>query len=221
MESGLKSLIDGVLDLLFPEKCLGCGKKGSALCPLCIARLRRAERETNPHIIACFDYRDPVVKRAIWSLKYHTRRHLGSTLGELLYESLIEEIAEMREFTKGSPICVIPVPLSRTRKKKRGYNQAEVIARGFCRSGGQNIFEPRNDIIVKKIDTLQQARITNRTIRLRNISGAFHIEKPNDIKGRTIIIVDDVTTTGGTMNEIINVLKKSGAKKVVGFAVAH
>jgi ComF family protein len=171
--------------------------------------------------MACFDYRDPLIKKAIWNLKYYHRSHLGQTLGKLLYESFVEDISDMRIYASGQAILVIPVPLSPMRKKTRGYNQAERIARGFCDCGGREVLELKNNIIIKKIDTLPQAKITNRARRLKNIKGVFEIKNKESVKGRTIIVIDDVTTTGGTITEIMNMLKKSGAKKVVGFAVAH
>ena len=85
----------------------------------------------------------------------------------------------------------------------------------------EEIFELKNHIVFKKIDTLPQAKITNRKRRLENVRGVFDIKNPENIKGKTIIIIDDVTTTGGTILEIMKILKKSGAKKVIGFAVAH
>lgn len=221
MELGLKSSMYWILDLLFPEHCLGCKNRGSSLCPLCSASIRKAERETSRDISALYDYRDPLIKRAIWSLKYYKKRSLGGTLGKFLYEAFIEEIADISQFTKGQSIYVIPVPLSRTRKKMRGYNQAEAIAKGFCTSDQNKIFELQTKIISKKVNTLPQARITNRVARLKNIKNAFELNSHVMIEGRTIIVIDDVTTTGGTMTEIIQLLKKSGAKKVVGFAVAH
>lgn len=221
MESGLKSIINWVLDVIFPEKCLGCNIKASIICTHCALLIRRTERETSGGIMAAFDYRDPLIKKAIWTLKYHHRKHVGQKLGELLYNAMIEEVADMTNFTKGQPIYVIPVPLSRTRKKMRGYNQAEAIAKSFCECTTNKICELKNKIIIKKVNTIPQAKITNRNTRLKNIKNAFEIISPSLVYGKTIIIIDDVTTTGGTMTEIIKLLKKSGAKKVVGFAVAH
>lgn len=221
MKSTIVSIKNAILNIIFPEKCLGCDRKDSILCPRCIGNIRRAERETDQNIIAAYDYRDPIIKKAIWDLKYHKHRHIGEKLGEMLYDTLLEEVADIRAFTCGKSICVIPVPVSRTRKKTRGYNQAEILARSFCASSSEKIFELRKDIIRKKLNTTPQARMTNRVKRLENIKGAFEILKPNLVKERTVIIIDDVTTTGGTINEIIKLLKKSGAKKVVGFALAH
>ena len=217
----IKSIKWWVLDLMFPEVCFGCKKRGASLCDNCILRIRRAERETESAIFAVYDYRDPLIKRAIWNLKYYHRLSLGRKLGMYLYEAFIEEVSDMRIYTSGLPIIVIPVPLSHGRAKKRGYNQAEIIAKGFCDSGNKEVLELRTDILKKKVETKPQARITNRNERLRNIRDVFEIKNPDIVKGRTIIIIDDVTTTGGTIKEILKLLKASGAKKVVGIALAH
>jgi ComF family protein len=124
-------------------------------------------------------------------------------------------------YTGGRPIVVIPVPLSAERRKIRGYNQAEHIARSFCDMGEHGIFELKSALVIKRKNTVPQAKIANRTKRLQNIRGAFTLTDPKFIKGRNIIIVDDVTTTGGTLTEIMDLMKKAGAKKVLGFAIAH
>ena len=220
----LNKLKKWALDLIFPEVCLGCQKKGDVLCENCVLSIRRAERETDTRIYACFDYRDPVIKRAIWNFKLYKRMHLASTLGGLLHEVMSEEVSGMRMYASGQSILVTPVPLSKSRKKTRGYNQAERIARSFCYIGNtdsKNTFELRGDIVTKVRDTSPQARIANRTKRLENIKGAFKINNESMVKGRTIIVIDDVTTTGGTLLELMKILKNAGAKKVVGFAVAH
>jgi ComF family protein len=191
------------------------------LCEYCLSKIRFAERETDEEIRAVYDYRDPLIKKAIWELKYHHKRYIGEKLGELLYEYFMEDIEEMRMFTPGRQILVIPVPISRKKIKLRGYNQALFIAKGFCSKDSLNIFEMKNDVVYKKINNIPQARITNRKRRLENVKGVFEIKNKEKVKGRTIIIIDDVTTTGGTINEIIKILKKAGANKVVGFAVAH
>lgn len=210
-----------LLDILFPTKCLGCGIKNEVLCNNCIFKIRLVERETDKNIIALFDYRDPLIKRVIWELKYHHKRYLGEKLGQLLYEFLIEDISDMRIDLSGRSIYVIPVPISSKKTKIRGYNQAHAIAKGFCNRAELGVFELKDKVIIKKIETTPQAKITNRKRRLENIRGVFEIKNGDIIKGRTIVVIDDVTTTGGTITEIMKILKKAGAKKVVGFAVAH
>jgi ComF family protein len=209
------------LEMLFPSRCIGCNIKGEILCPNCVDRLQLAERPTEENIMAVYDYRDPIVKKAIWKLKYYKNPYLGERLGQLLYESLMEEINEIKIWSEGSPIYIIPVPVSRNKRKLRGYNQSEIIARSFCKMSESNIFQIKNNIVFKKLNTIPQARLTNRNKRLQNIKGSFEIKNKELVRGKTIIIIDDVTTTGGTIIEIMKILKKAGAKKVLGFAVAH
>jgi len=217
----IKQIKNFLLDILFPTNCLSCQVKNEILCNNCVQKIKLAERETSENILAVFDYRDPIIKKAIWELKYHHKRYLGEKLGQLLYEFFIEDISEIKMNVSGRSVYVIPTPISNKKTKLRGYNQALAIAKGFCNSGESGTFELKNNIVVKKVDNLPQAKITNRKKRLENVRGVFEIKNPEIIKGRTIIIVDDVTTTGGTISEIIKILKKAGAKKVVGFAVAH
>ena len=212
---------NALLDLLFPQSCLGCSVHGHILCDECISSIRQVERETGEEIMALYDYRDNVIRRSIWNLKYYRKRCLGKILGKLLYGSFLEEIADIAVFSGSSPIIVMPVPMSKNRKRNRGYNQAEIIARHFCTASPDEIFKFERKIIYKNKDTARQATITNRSERLKNIKDAFGIKNKDRIKGRTIIVIDDVTTTGATLNEIIKLLKKSGAKRVVGIALAH
>jgi ComF family protein len=127
----------------------------------------------------------------------------------------------MKMYVPERSIFVVPVPISNTKLRIRGYNQSCTIAKAFCDCADKGVFELKDNVIFKKIETTPQAKISNRKQRLENIRGVFEIKNSRIVKGRTIIIIDDVTTTGGTLNEIIRVLKKAGAKKVVGFAIAH
>jgi competence protein ComFC len=215
------SILHSALDILFPETCLGCNKKGSIICERCTASLRKAERETSRGIYAAYDYRDPIIKQAIWRLKYYKSKHLAIHLGAILYEHMLEDLVDMNLFTQGHPILVIPVPVSRSRIRERGYNQARSIAQHFCKHGVALGLELGDNIVMKKKDTLPQARISNRVRRIRNIRNAFELTDTEKVKDRTIIVVDDVTTTGATITEVMSILRASGAKKVVGFAVAH
>jgi ComF family protein len=210
-----------LLDILFPVSCLGCGLKDEILCDNCLQKINHVDRQTEENIVAMFDYREPLVKKAIWELKYHHKRYLGEKLGQLLYEFLLEDIADMKTIASGQPICVIPVPISIKKTRVRGYNQTEAIAKGFCQSSLPGVFELNNKVVVKNRETLPQAKISNRNKRLKNIHGVFELKNTDTVKGRTIIVIDDVTTTGGTISEIIKILKKAEAKRIVGFAVAH
>lgn len=217
----LLNIKDLLLNTIFPIKCIGCQKKDNVLCDECIVKIRPAERETDQNIIALFDYRDPIIKKAIWELKYHHKRYIGERLGEILYENIIDEISNIKDGFINRSLYVIPVPTSKHKTRTRGYNQAFYIAKGFCSKADKNILEIQNDLVIKTKDTIPQAKITNRTQRLKNILGVFDVKNQDKIKGRTIIVIDDVTTTGGTINEIMKILKKYKANKVIALTIAH
>lgn len=210
-----------ILNLLFPIKCIGCKKDGEILCDMCLTQIQNAERETEREILAVFDYRNDLIKKAIWELKYHHKKYIGERLGEILYESLIEEISSLRNFSLGEKIIIIPVPVSNKKQQKRGYNQSFSIALGFLKRDNYKNFQIENNLVSRIKDNIPQARLSNRKDRLQNIKGAFEIKDKNTIKNRIVIIIDDVTTTGGTINEIIKLSKEKGAKKVIGFTIAH
>jgi ComF family protein len=217
----MKLLTNFILDLIFPTHCLLCRARGPELCVECSNTLPYPEKEDRENIFASFQYHDPIIKKLLHSLKYYKKKSIGIILGQHMYSRLIEEISELHTFSLGSEIVLIPVPITNKRYKERGYNQAEIIALGLIESDNEKIFKLEKDIIFKTKDTLPQARINNRNKRLKNIVDCFAIKNAHKIKNKTIIVVDDITTTGGTINEVIKVLKKSGCKKVVGFAVAH
>jgi competence protein ComFC len=208
-----------LLDILFPEVCIGCGSKDSALCTTCIQNLKRAPFIEEP-LKACFSYHDPVIKKALWKLKYYARSSLGEQLGILLYQEYLEEISDLRLFSPGLPVIVVPIPLSGKRLKERHYNQSEKIAQGFVKNH-KEFLQLQTDILQKNKETTPQATIKNKTRRLKNIAGVFTLTKKVSIAGRTIIVIDDITTTGATLREAVKLLKDHGAKKVIGFAVAH
>jgi len=86
----IKQIKNFLINILFPIKCLLCEEKDEILCNNCIQKIQMAERETDKNILAVFDYRDPIIKKYIWELKYHHKKYIGEKLGQLLYEFLIE-----------------------------------------------------------------------------------------------------------------------------------
>lgn len=214
-----------IVDILFPVYCIGCKKADFYICDNCISKIPEPNHEKLENIMACFDYQHPIIKKAIWDLKYYNKKHAGCILGQQLNIYMKEEISELRQIHSGQKFIIIPVPLTKERKYERGYNQAECLALEFIKNLNEDIFELHTDIIFKIKDTGHQARIHNKKIRLKNMLGAFSLNKNIDIdkyiKNRIIFVVDDVTTTGATISEIIKILNKYGAKKVYGIAVAH
>ncbi len=214
-------IMNFIFDTLLPIKCFNCKTKNQIFCQDCLEKTSKSKEYLQENMLAVFDYQDPIIKKAIWELKYHHRRYLGKKLGQLLYEHLLEDISEIRTMSLGQKIFIVPVPISKRKNKLRGYNQSEIIAKGFFESCRENIFELCNNMVYKKNETIPQAKISNKSKRLKNIKDTFGLNNSEMIEGRTIIIIDDVITTGATINEIIKILKKAKAKKVIGIAVAH
>jgi len=217
----INQLIDILLNMLFPLRCINCQIKDEALCGNCIKHISRNERPIDKDIYAIFDYRDSIIRTAIWELKYHYHFHLGKILGQLLYKSFINELENLKLITRTPNIYVIPVPISRQKKKIRGFNQSLILAREFCKNNPEKILRLNKNIIYKKIDNKPQAKIINRQQRLENTKNVFSVRDKKKVIDQVFIVIDDVTTTGGTLNEIIKILKKNKAKKAIGLALAH
>ena len=214
--------LNTILDAIFPIRCLSCKMDGVDLCVECISEFPAAERENAKWIFSLFDYRHPGVKKAIWLLKYKGKKRLAGIFAEVLYGRMIEELSELSLMRNFREPILIPIPLSRKRQRERGYNQAELLGDKLMELDEENgDFKLGKNILIKTKETEHQARIKDRQDRLKNLSGSFTIKNPEAIKGKNIILVDDVTTTGATLAEAKKTLKQFGAKKIIAFTVAH
>jgi len=221
----LNTILNGILNIVFPVKCVSCGKNGKDFCLKCLSDAPLAERETAKWIFPLYDYRHPSIKKALQLFKYNGKKRLANIFAEILYGKIIEELSELSVMENFTNAILIPIPLSAKRYRERGFNQAELICKELIKLDKEKNFSLENNILIKPRETEHQARIHNRTERLKNIIGSFSIknEKENisKIKGRNIILIDDITTTGATLNEAKKTLKQAGARKVIAFTVAH
>lgn len=210
-----------VLELVFPSKCLSCGTRGVEICEKCLSLFPGAEREVQNWIFALFDYRHPPVKKAVWFLKYKNGKRLASLFGEILYERILEELYDLKKFEDFDRPILIPIPLYSTRLKERGFNQSEILCKKIIFFDKNKYLGFEKDTLIKRKETKHQALIKNRNERLRNLAGSFGVKNVEKIKDRNLILIDDVTTTGATLNEARKILKASGAKKIFAFTIAH
>ncbi|OGI60611.1 hypothetical protein A2641_00720 [Candidatus Nomurabacteria bacterium RIFCSPHIGHO2_01_FULL_37_25] len=232
------SFLNTILNIVFPVKCVSCGKNESDFCIKCLSDSPPAERENPEWIFSLYDYRHPPIKKALWLLKYKGKKRLTKSFAEVIYEKILEELSDLSIMENFNNIILIPIPLSRKRMRERGYNQAELICRELVKinnlrrgsevdtasSTGSVNLKLENDILIKIKETERQARIENRKKRLENILGSFSVKNEEQNKkliNRNIILIDDITTTGATLNEARKILKKAGARKVIAFTVAH
>ena len=234
------------LDLIFPKKCVGCGKFGEYFCEDCFKKIEFVDApvcpvcqrqavggKTHPGCsghyrldglaVAC-RYQDPV-KRAIKQVKYKWVYDIEKVFVDLIAENLWR-------FNLPDNIDIVPVPLHTRRKNWRGFNQAEILAKTLA----QKFNVGYADFLVRQKETKTQVGLS-RDERRKNVRGAFAIrgsppkteakqsgvEPLKDyfgVEGKILILVDDVFTSGATMAECAKVLKGAGAKSVWGMAVA-
>jgi ComF family protein len=234
-------LLRGALDLLFPPLCVACrahvADPGS-LCPECWRQISFIE---GPACSACglpfdldpggetvcaachakpprFDHArsvmryDDASKRLVLSLKWADRLDLSPAFSRWMERTgrpLLEE-ADL----------IVPVPLHRFRLWRRRYNQAAVIAKDLARTAGKP-YEPT--LLQRLRATPSQGKMPSAKARRRNMLGAFAVPKPRraEVKGRTVLLVDDVLTTGATLDACARSLKRAGATRVLALTLAR
>ena len=201
-----------ILLAIFPQKCFGCKKENEILCINCLEKISRPDTPFLNGIHISANYQDFVLKKALWALKYQGVKQLAKPLAWLIKERVWKKL-ETKDW------IIIPIPLSKKRLRHRGYNQAELIARHMFNSQSDAVWG--YSILSKIKETGSQVEIKEKEKRLANIIGSFHVEKPELVKGKKIILIDDVFTTGATINEAKKVLKQAGAKKVIGVVLAR
>lgn len=217
-------ILDTILNSIFPIYCVSCKISGKNMCSKCLSLCPSAERETMYWIFPIFDYRHPPIKKIIWLIKYSGKKKLIKEFAEILYGSIVEELAELGMMENFKNPILIPIPLSNKRYRERGFNQAQLISEEIVKldfESNNNYLILENNVLIKIKETEHQAQLKNRNARLRNLSGTFSIKNENKIKNRNIILIDDVTTTGATLTEAKKILKQYGAKKIIAFTIAH
>lgn len=227
-------------DLCFPVLCFGCGMKGEWLCSTCRRRvpLRLEQRcpscrkRITPSGETCLEcsqkyalsglfaatyYRVPIVSRALHTCKYRFLPDVALPLTDILADAIDRNGLLL-------PDIIIPVPLHPRRLRFRGFNQSALIARHLadCLAPGLDI-PIREDLLIRKRHTRPQMKTESRTERLRNLRDVFALPrgKKKDIHNKDVWLIDDVATTGATLEECAKALKKSGAHSVFGIVVAR
>lgn len=215
-----------IIDFIFPKRCLSCGIAGETLCLPCLNKIPKAriygeKNQTAVAIHPALDYRDETLKKALWLFKYGGYASFAEMFGKIVYDKILEEVADMSIFSGDDKLILVPIPLSHVKLKKRGFNQSELIAGEVFKLDKENIFKLRSDTLVKTRETESQMSVKQKEKRLKNLAGAFAVKNGEDLRGRNVILIDDITTTGATINEAVKVLKEAGVREVVAFTVAH
>jgi ComF family protein len=227
-----------ILNLIFPKKCAVCKKHGSYLCERCFAYLSFDAKSlclecnnptfnnlTHPRcrrkqgIDGCFSALsyNKTVQKLIFNFKYKPYlTDLKTVLSDLFYESIIQNEQFMKLIANGKWL-IVPIPLSNAKMRKRGYNQAEILAKELSKK----FKVPVQDLLVRTRETKTQVGLTNLQRKL-NVQNAFRLETGSlKLETRNALLVDDVVTTGSTLLEASKVLKRGGVGKVFGLTLAR
>ena len=219
-----------VVDWVFPPECVGCGRLGEVLCADCFKSLPlittgicpacgypRGNSKTcrgcdplRPHFtqLRSAAVYDGAVAKAITRLKYKSDLGIGYAFSSILVD-LVRRSGWHLD-------TIIPMPLSAARLKSRGYNQAGILARPLA----LQLNLPMDDKSIKKIrDTATQVQL-GASDRQRNLSGAF-LATGRSLTGKHVLLVDDVITTGATINECAAAALAAGAKEVYGVSLGR
>lgn len=231
-----------LLHILLPRTCFSCGKDlvwnaTFPLCPTCengltlpgpliCQRCGVVLKSGGAHCFHCRGSKEDkfkckIIRSAcnfneysrglVHALKYQGVDYVAPHMGTLMAQrfSMLPELAGVD--------LVIPVPLFPKRKKKRGYNQSELLARAFCKAANLTLDTAS---LVRVRDTQSQTHL-GREKRLENMTEAFVVNNPTTVKGKIILLIDDVATTGATLEGCAQALRKAGAKRVMAFTFAR
>ncbi len=181
------------IELLKPPWCQICGLPcWSTVCADC--------REHPPLFrkLRAIAFYEPTLREAVHLMKYEKKQVISKHLNQLLQTYLPEDLASIGyDF-------LLPIPLHTNRLRQRGFNQAEQIAQGVAQVWGVPV---RTDILFRIRDTVPLSSLGSYEERMKNIAGAFEVRSQDSIQGRKILLIDDIFTTGTTINEALKVLQ--------------
>lgn len=224
-----------VADLLFPLACVECGTEGAIACCACRARVSFIPvcicpwcgKESNEGrvcelcapavavegVVGSFDYHNPLIARLIKAWKYYGMSAAGVEIERLLVE-WVDRAPWARVWSAGA--MFVPVPLHRRRLCERGFNQAELLARAWAR-----LFDaPIVDCLVRTMYTEAQAKQAG-VFRQKLPASAFAMKRDMVFSASKVILIDDVYTTGATLNAAAQTLRAAGAAEVYGLVCAR
>lgn len=222
-----------ILDLLFPISCIGCGGGEKWLCDDCKMTLRAESNYYCPgcHVVVLVsglcsgcrghldglwsltDYNSSLVSTIIKTIKYNYVSDLSGA-----WDGLMADYFKLKEWA-GTHVLV-PIPLHHKRYLRRGFNQAELICE---RIGAMYGNETKNDILIRTVNNKPQAKL-GYSGRKENVKGIFAVNLSKDltlIQKKIVVLVDDVYTTGSTMQECARILKEAGFTRVLGLVIAR
>lgn len=206
------NFINSALDYFFPPICGMCGEiNENYICNNCYENIKKIKkcvineynnRNFSKHLYI-FRY-EGIIRNKIIEYKFEDKGYLYK-----MFAKIILSDKKTCNFIKRYDV-IIPVPISKKRKKKRGYNQSELVANELAQKLNQDIW---TDIIIKKKDNKPQSKL-NKLERIKNVEDIYEINKPIEVKNKKVLLLDDIYTTGSTVNEIARKLKQNQTQEI-------
>ena len=213
-------LVSIVYNLIYPPVCGICGKINSNfLCNKCEIHLRKQAKfeieknqNTNYYFqehLYIFEYQG-MIRKIILNYKFNDKSYL--------YQTIVNFLLKNKKFFQilKSYDTIIPVPISKKRRKERGYNQSELIAREIAKRIGVGY---QNQCLIKVKNIVEQSKL-NKEERQKNIQGVYELQQPHKLRDKKILLIDDIYTTGSTVNECSKVLREAKPKKIGVLTIA-
>jgi len=237
MKINLKSIFQKILDILFPWKCLVCYNYTNKNWPICDECWNKIHKEKHFFCPTCntpidqnFEYchqnnilgyshvlnfSDKEIKQLVYYFKYQGI----TTLKERLAKFMLIPLLEYKQIFLKEKWILIPIPLHKLKERKRGFNQTNLLAKEIIKYFP---LELNNKILIRTKNNPPQAQLKTRQQRFKNSENIFDINKEQliKIKNKNIILLDDVYTTGATLNSAANLLKQNGANKIIALCLA-
>jgi len=235
----LTRILNYLLDLIFPKYCIGCGRENLYVCKSCLNQIlilssakcffcdrrsptgytctkcKKKFHTSLSGILVSSEWSDLFLRQIIYKYKYHFIKELADPLAQIMIKFL--EADHYKNLLSANTI-LIPVPLHKKRLIWRGFNQAELLAQKIS----SRFFIPLNtEVLQRSRDTFPQAEIKNQNNRRNNIRDAFKIINNSiGLRNKTVILIDDISTTGSTLEECAKTLKPLKPKEIWGFIIA-
>lgn len=209
-----------LLNLIYPPTCGICGKLNSNfLCNKCQKKLEsqakfKIEKNSNTNYyfqehLYIFEYQG-MIRKVILNYKFNDKSYLYKTIVNFLLKN--EKFFQILE----SYDTIIPVPISRKRRKERGYNQSELIAKEIAKMLSK---EYNNQCLFKTKHIIEQSKLKKEE-RQKNIQGVYELDYPKRLQDKKILLIDDIYTTGNTVNECCKMISQAKPKKIGVLTIA-
>lgn len=209
-------LIEKLLNLIYIQPCYFCRstKEDLPLCSKCRSKIHFMPKGVYKELHGCSVYAcciyDGIIKSLIRDLKYNGKKKFAKIQAELMFE-YFQELKLEEDF------LILPVPVHESRKKERKYNHMDLVADELAKLTGYKV---NKNFLIRVKDTQKQYNLNKRE-RLKNIKNAFALNDGESVdKSTKLLIIDDITSTGITLEEIIVLLKKNNYKNITAFALS-